>query len=272
MTFGGGGHSKEILKKLGAKGRLVSFDQDEDAWQNALEDERFILMRANFRYAHRYLRLAGIDNVDGIMADLGVSSHQFDIAERGFSYRFDARLDMRMNRTQNFSAVEVINDFSEEELLRIFSNYGEIRNSRQLAARLVAHRKEQPILTVGDLEQLVDKVRIGDRNRYFAQLYQAVRMEVNDEMGALRDMLKNAGRLLKPGGRLVIISFHSIEDRMIKRFIKTGNVEGKSDKDLFGVIQKSFREVVKGIVLPSEQERKDNPRSKSAKLRIAEKL
>jgi 16S rRNA (cytosine1402-N4)-methyltransferase len=272
MTFGGGGHSREILNKLNAEGCLIGFDQDKDAWQNDLNDERFSLLRSNFRYAHKFLRLLNIDNVDGIMADLGVSSHQFDVAERGFSYRYEAKLDMRMNRKQSKTAIDIINEYSEAELLRIFSEYGEIRNSRQLARNIVSKRKGMPILTSEGLEQTIDSVIRGERNRYLAQLYQAIRIEVNDELGALRDMLSASAEMLKPGGRLAIISFHSIEDRIVKRFIKTGNVQGKVEKDAFGVVQRPFKEVVKGVVLPSDEERRANPRSNSAKLRIAEKL
>jgi len=272
MTFGGGGHSRGILNNLSAKGRLISFDQDEDAFANALVDDRFQLIRSNFRHAHKFLRLLGIGKVDGIMADLGVSSHQFDEAERGFSYRFNAELDMRMNRKQGLTAKEVLMQYPEHKLLQIFSAYGEIRNSKQLARRIVAKRKELNIQSVKDLENVIDPVIRGDRIRYLAQTFQAIRMEVNGEMEALKDMLESTTELLKPGGRLAILTFHSIEDRMVKKFIKTGNVEGKLIKDAYGVPQKKFREAVKGVVLAEEKERKVNSRSKSAKLRIAERL
>jgi len=272
LTFGGGGHSRAILDKLGANGRLIGFDQDDDTWQGKLKDERFTLVKSNFRYANRFLRLLSLDKVDGVLADIGVSSHQFDVAGRGFSYRFEADLDMRMNRNQSLSALTVINDFPEQELVRIFSSYGEIRNSKQLAREIVLKRKGVVIKTVGELESVVKKVMRGDRNRYLAQLYQAIRIEVNDELGALKDVLTDCPKMIKSGGRLVVICFHSIEDRIVKRFVKTGNVEGKLEKDAFGVAVRSFKEVRKGIVLPGEEERIENPRSKSAKMRIAEKI
>ena len=230
------------------------------------------MINQNFRFIKRFLRFYGVKQVDGILGDFGVSSHQFDVAERGFSYRYEAKLDMRMNRKQSKTAIDIINEYSEAELLRIFSEYGEIRNSRQLARNIVSKRKGMPILTSEGLEQTIDSVIRGERNRYLAQLYQAIRIEVNDELGALRDMLSASAEMLKPGGRLAIISFHSIEDRIVKRFIKTGNVQGKVEKDAFGVVQRPFKEVVKGVVLPSDEERRANPRSNSAKLRIAEKL
>jgi 16S rRNA (cytosine1402-N4)-methyltransferase len=272
MTFGGGGHSRAIIDKLGANGHLVSFDQDEDALKNAINDPRFTLMRSNFRYAHRFIRLMGFGQVDGVMADIGVSSYQFDEAGRGFSYRFDKPLDMRMNRLQEKSAVDVLNNYPESRLVEIFSAFGEIRNSKQLARRIVQKRNEKKIVTGDDLKNAIDDLIRGDRNRYLAQLYQSVRIEVNDEIGALKEMLESTKEILKPGGRLVVLSFHSLEDRIVKRFIKTGNVEGVAEKDEYGGIRKTFREVVKGVVQAPEEERKENPRSISAKLRIAERL
>lgn len=272
MTYGGGGHSGAILNELNANGRLVSFDQDVDALNNRVDDERLILIRSNFRYAHKYLRLLGLENVDGVMADIGVSSHQFDESGRGFSYRFDAELDMRMNRDQKLDAKTVLNEYGEGDLLRIFSNYGEVRNSRQLARKIVGVRKEVGIHTGGDLLNILDQVSRGDKQRYAAQVFQAIRIEVNDELGALKEMLQNVGSVLKPGGRLVVLSFHSLEDRIVKRFIKTGNVEGKVRKDAYGVVERTFKEVYKGVMTASEEEIKENPRSKSAKLRIAEKI
>ena len=272
MTYGGGGHSGEILKQLGAGGRLVSFDQDEDALKNAIADDRLTLVRSNFRYAHKYLRLLGFGEVDGVLADLGVSSHQFDSADRGFSYRFDAELDMRMNNKQELNAQEVVNGYSEGGLVRMFSAYGEVRNSRELARQIVSRRKEQRIRTAGDLERAIRPVIRGDRQRYLAQTFQAIRIEVNDEMGALVDLLREVKDMLKPGGRLAVLSFHSIEDRLVKRFIRTGNPEGKAEKDAFGVIYRPFREVYKGVIEASENERRENPRATSAKLRIAERI
>lgn len=272
MTFGGGGHSKEILKRLGSGGKLLAFDQDEDAWKNAIEDSRFQLFRSNFKYASRFVRLSGVGGVDGVLADIGVSSHQFDQAERGFSYRFEGDLDMRMNRKQGLSARQVLNDYDEKELLRVFSSYGEIRNSKQLARKIVEQRSQLKIKTSGELESAIEGVIRGDRIRYLAQLYQAIRIEVNDELGALKEMLERSVEMLNVKGRIVVITFHSIEDRIVKRFFKTGNVDGKVEKDAFGVVQKSLREVVKGVILPGEEEMIMNPRSKSAKLRIAEKI
>jgi 16S rRNA (cytosine1402-N4)-methyltransferase len=272
MTYGGGGHSGAILNKLGANGRLVSFDQDVDALKNRVDDGRLTLIRSNFRYAHKYLRLLGLDEVEGVMADIGVSSFQFDESGRGFSYRFDAELDMRMNRDQEMSARTVLNEYGESDLLRIFSNYGEVRNSRQLARKIVEARKDAAINTGADLLKVLDQVSRGDKQRYNAQVFQAVRIEVNDELGALKEMLQNVGSFLRPGGRLVVLSFHSLEDRIVKRFIKTGNVEGKVVKDAYGVVLRTFKEVHKGVLTASDEERKENPRSNSAKLRIAEKL
>lgn len=272
LTFGGGGHSRAILDKLGAKGRLISFDQDEEAIENAIDDERFVLIRSNFRYAHKYLRLLGIGEVDGVMADIGVSSHQFDEPGRGFSYRFEEVLDMRMNTLQKRSAVEVINTYEEHELVRIFSRYGEVRNSKQLARQIVEKRKERMIRTGDELNGVLLKVIRGDKNRYLAQVYQAIRIEVNDELEALKLMLGAMAKVLRPGGRLAVLSFHSLEDRIVKKFIKYGNVEGEQRKDAFGNVERVFKEVVKGVVVASDHERKENPRSISAKLRIAEKI
>jgi 16S rRNA (cytosine1402-N4)-methyltransferase len=272
LTFGGGGHSREILNNLGANGRLAGFDQDEEALKNAPTDDRLILIRSNFRYAHKYLRLMGVEKIDGVLADIGVSSHQFDEPSRGFSYRSGERLDMRMNRLQQKSAIEVLNDYDETQLVSVFSGYGEVRNSKQLARLIVERRAGHRIETGDDLLTILDRVIRGDRNRYLAQVFQAIRIEVNDELGALEEMLEAMGQMLKPGGRLVVLSFHSLEDRIVKKFIKTGNAEGRVMKDEYGNLKRPYREVVKGVLQATEAERKENPRSGSAKLRIAEKI
>ena len=272
MTYGGGGHSGEILKALGGSGRLVAFDQDEDACRNAKPDPRFTLIRSNFRYAGKHLRLLGLEKINGVLADLGVSSHQFDAGERGFSYRYDASLDMRMNQRQDLTAQWVLNRYDERDLLRIFSEYGEVRNSKELVRHVLRKRAEQEIRTTGELERILQPVIRGDRQRYLAQVFQALRIEVNGELRALEEMLESVGSLLFPGGRLVVLTFHSIEDRIVKRFIRTGNTGGIEQKDLYGVIHRPFRDVVKGVIEASAEECRENPRANSAKLRIAEKI
>lgn len=272
FTFGGGGHSKKILEMLGDDGRLVAFDQDAKAIENIWNDERLILIRSNFRYADKFLRYLGIDQVDGVLADLGVSSHQLDQEERGFSYREKTLLDMRMNREQKLTAADVLNHYSAEELQNVFSAYGEIRNSKQLSRVIVSARSTGKIRSSSDIDRIVGPVIMGDRNRYLAQLFQAVRIEVNDEFGALKQMLGFLENIIKPGGRLAVISFHSLEDRFVKNLIKKSNVEGKNPKDHFGRPEFKFREVVKGVVLAGDAELKENSRAKSAKLRIAERL
>lgn len=272
FTFGGGGHSRKILEKLGVNGRLVAFDQDEKAIENIWDDERLILIRSNFRYADRFLKYLGIEKVDGVLADLGVSSHQLDEDSRGFSYRDRTFLDMRMNQEQKRSAEEILNEYSELQLQTIFSGYGEIRNSKQLAKAIVAARSQSKILTSSDIDRIVATVVKGDRNRYLAQLYQAVRIEVNDEFGALKQMLGFLENILKPGGRIAIISFHSLEDRFVKNMIKKSDIEGKLSTDLYGKPELKFREVVKGVITAGKEELKENSRAKSAKLRIAERI
>ncbi|MBK8346383.1 MAG: 16S rRNA (cytosine(1402)-N(4))-methyltransferase RsmH [Saprospiraceae bacterium] len=271
VTFGAGGHSRSILNELNAKGRLYAFDQDADAVVNSFQDDRFTLIEANFRYLRRFLRLEGVDSVDGILADLGVSSHQLDMPERGFSYRFDAPLDMRMNTEADLTAAILIQSYDEEALVNMLSTYGEVRNSRTLAQALIQARKLSEIRTTFDLNRILDKQVIGPRMKYFSQVYQALRMEVNDELGALEQLLEDGLAILKPGGRFVVITFHSIEDRLVKNFFKTGNFEGEVDKDDFGNIFRPFTLVNKKVIMAGSQEQKSNVRSRSAKLRCAEK-
>lgn len=273
VTFGGGGHSKEILRKLNGEGRLIAFDQDKDAFENAaFDDSRFQFIASNFRYMKRFLDYQDDIPVDGILADLGVSSHQFDDVDRGFSFR-DAtkRLDMRMNQGQVFSAEQLINEYGEEELANVLYMYGELRNSRHLAKAIVKKRKMQSIHTVGDLLEVIEGQVKGMSNKFLAQLFQALRIEVNDEMGALREFLTSTMTSLAPGGRLVVMSYHSLEDRLVKNFIKSGDVHGLINKDKFGNIFRPFRQVNKKTTAPSASEISTNPRARSAKLRVAEK-
>ncbi len=277
-TFGGGGHSGAILEKLSGKGRLLAFDQDEDAQRNAEKPPfaghpNFLFVRSNFRVLKRYLRAEGIraGSVDGILADLGVSSHQLDTAGRGFSYRFEADLDMRMNTTAGKTAADVLNTYSADELQHIFSIYGEVRNARTLAQACVQSRAQKAFRTTGDLTALCERHAMGERWRYLSQVFQALRMEVNDELGALKDFLIESLEMLAPGGRLALITFHSIEDRMVKNFMKTGNVEGEVVQDFYGNIEKPFKLVTKKPIEASPQETKANTRARSAKLRVATK-
>ncbi|HLO52950.1 MAG TPA: 16S rRNA (cytosine(1402)-N(4))-methyltransferase RsmH [Saprospiraceae bacterium] len=272
VTFGAGGHSRSILNELSAKGHLYAFDQDEDAVENIIHDTRFTLIEANFRYLKRFLRLEGISEVDGILADLGVSSHQLDFPERGFSYRFDAPLDMRMNIKSDMSAADLLRTYSEESLVEILSNYGEVRNSKSLAKAIINARKFADIKTTFDFNRVLDQNVMGLRLKYFSQVYQALRMEVNDEIGALKDMLEDGLAVLKPGGRFSVITFHSIEDRVVKNFFKSGNFDGEVEKDEFGNIQKPFSLVNKKVIMADSKEQKVNVRSRSAKLRVAEKI
>lgn len=272
VTFGAGGHSRSILNKLDANGRLYAFDQDSDALDNVPADDRLTLISTNFRYMQKYLRLEGIVEVDGILADLGVSSHQLDVPDRGFSYRFSAPLDMRMNSDSEFTAFDVLNTYDEGQLVEVLSKFGEVRNAKTLASGIVAKRKLSDIKTTGDLNMILDRHLMGPRMRYLSQVYQAIRIEVNDEMGALQDMLEDGLRILKPGGRFAVITFHSIEDRMVKNFFKTGNIEGEVVKDEFGNISKPFMLVDKKVIIAGQEEQKRNNRSRSAKLRVAEKL
>lgn len=272
MTFGGGGHSKEILRQMDAESRLFSFDQDEDAERNIVDDSRFTFVRSNFRYLHNFLRYYGVDKVDAILADLGVSSHHFDDSERGFSFRFDGNLDMRMNKRAGMTASEIINTYDEEQLANLFYLYGELKNSRKLANVLVKARSVKSIVTIGDFLEIVKPLYGKEREKKeLAKVFQALRIEVNQEMEALKEMLYAATKALKPGGRLVIITYHSLEDRMVKNIMKTGNIEGKAEKDFFGNIQTPFKLVNNKVIVPTDEEIQRNPRSRSAKLRIAEK-
>jgi 16S rRNA (cytosine1402-N4)-methyltransferase len=272
-TFGSGGHSRAILERLNAKGILVAFDQDEDAKKNQLKDERLIFVPHNFRYIQRFLRLHHINNVDGIMADLGVSSHQFDKAERGFSIRFDAALDMRMDQRQSLTAFDVINTYSESQLHKIFEQYGEVTNSKTLAKTIVQIRQTVSLKTVDSFKNGIRGMIKGNPNRYFAQVFQALRIEVNDELGALKEMLQQVPKLLKPGGRVAIITFQSLEDRLVKNFFRRGLFEEPETNPFLN--EERVNELIvitKKPVTPSEKEIKQNPRSRSAKLRVAEKV
>lgn len=272
VTFGGGGHSREILSRLGDGGRLLGFDQDEDAEQNIVDDPHFIFVRSNFRYLHNFLRYHGIEEVDAILADLGVSSHHFDDSERGFSFRFDGALDMRMNKRAGQTAADLINNYDEERLADIFYLYGELKNSRKLASALVKARATRKITTIAEFLEVVKPFFGREREKKeLAKVFQALRIEVNQEMEALKEMLYAATEALKPGGRLVVITYHSLEDRMVKNIMKSGNVEGKTEKDFFGNVQSPFRLVNNKVIVPDEAEIERNPRSRSAKLRIAEK-
>jgi 16S rRNA (cytosine1402-N4)-methyltransferase len=271
-TFGGGGHSKEILKHLGAEGKLFGFDQDEDAKRNAPGDNRFQLIQANFSELKRFLRLHDAMPVDGILADLGVSSWQFDTAERGFSYRFDGPLDMRMNRNAEKTAADVLNEYSAEQLQKMFGEYGEVRNSKTLANVIVEARAKKEFETISDLLAICEANRIGEKHKYLAQVFQAIRIEVNDELGALKDLLVQSAEVLKSGGRLAVITFHSLEDRLVKNFMKNGTFEDEPVKDFFGNIERKFKLITKKPIEATEKEKKDNSRSRSAKLRVAEKI
>ncbi len=269
VTFGGGGHSKEILKFLNEEGKLFAFDQDEDAKQNSLNDDRFTLIPQNFRYIKRYLRFYNIKKVDGILADLGVSSHQFDEAERGFSTRFNANLDMRMNQTDALTAFEVINKYEESKLSDVLFQYGELRNARSLAKKIIESRTEKPIKTSFDLKEVLnDFIPKSKEHKVLAQIFQGIRIEVNQEMEALKEFLTQVPELLNPEGRLSVISYHSLEDRLVKRFIKNGLFEGEPEKDFFGNVTVPLKKVGK-LIIPSNNEIKINNRARSAKLRIA---
>lgn len=272
VTFGAGGHSKAILALL-ESGKLFAFDQDADASKNILEHQNFKLLRTNFRNIKNFLRVEGVNKIDGLLADLGVSSYQFDVAERGFSTRFDGPLDMRMNLNAEVDAKHLINNYSEEKLADLFFEYGELRASRKIAKTIVIARKKIPIETTKQLIECV-KHLFPERklNQFLAKLFQAIRIEVNDEINALKQMLKASTELLATGGRLSVISYHSLEDRLVKNLIKKGNVEGELQKDFYGNQKKSFKEISKKVIVPSEQEIKQNPRARSARLRIAEKL
>ncbi len=271
VTFGGGGHSKEILSRLSSKGRLYAFDQDEDALKNAIDDPRFTLIHENFRYIKRFLRFYGVKEVDGILGDFGVSSHQFDEAGRGFSIRFDADLDMRMSKKITTSAYDVVNDYTEEELRRMFSVYGELTNAKAIAAQIVASREEK-VNTIADLKEVVDKfLPKHAEHKVLAKIFQAIRIEVNEELLVIEEFLLQTPEIVKKGGRLSLISYHSLEDRLVKRFIRSGMFEGEPEKDFYGNITVPFKKKGK-LIVPSAAEIKVNNRARSAKLRIAERI
>ena len=271
VTFGGGGHSRAIMEQLGEGGRLFSFDQDLDAYANRIEDPRFTFVHSNFRYLTNFMRFHKVDKVDGILGDLGVSFHHFDEAERGFSFRADAPLDMRMNRSARVDAAQVVNTYTEEQLLRIMADYGDMRRPMPIVRAILKARDNKPVMTTG---QLLDVIRPlinpKQEKKELAQIFQALRIEVNGEMDALKRFLESTLEVLRPGGRLVVLTYHSLEDRMVKNFIKTGNTEGIVDKDFFGKVNTPWRQITKGAVAPSQEEIDRNPRSRSAKLRVAE--
>ncbi|WP_455531661.1 16S rRNA (cytosine(1402)-N(4))-methyltransferase RsmH [Segatella salivae] len=283
VTFGGGGHSSEILSRLDEQAHLYSFDQDADAEQNVMrsevgaerrfvDDSRFTFVRSNFRYLKNWMRYYGVERINGLLADLGVSSHHFDDESRGFSFRFDAQLDMRMNKRAGKTAADIVNDYDEEALANLFYLYGEIKQSRRLAAAIVKARSQQRIVTTQDLLGILEPIFKREREKKdLAKVFQALRIEVNHEMDALKEMLKSATELLKPGGRLSVITYHSLEDRIVKNIMKTGNVEGKRIQDFYGRIETPFTLINNKVIVPSENEQQENPRSRSAKLRIAEK-
>ncbi|NCB24056.1 MAG: 16S rRNA (cytosine(1402)-N(4))-methyltransferase RsmH [Bacteroidia bacterium] len=272
VTFGGGGHSREILRRLNQDGRLVAFDQDEDAIRNAIDDPRFLFVRSNFRFLKNFLRYHGIEEVDGILADLGVSSHHFDDAGRGFSFRFAGDLDMRMNRGAQKSAADILNEYPEEKIREVFAKYGELKNAHRIAASVVSYRQTRRFSTTDDLLAVLEPFAFKDREKkILAQAFQALRIEVNGEMEALTEMLSQALEVLKPGGRLSVISYHSLEDRLVKNFFKTGNFAGEIIKDFYGNWQTPFELVNRKVIVPVMEEQEENPRSRSAKLRIAEK-
>ena len=273
VTFGGGGHSKEILRRLGKKGHLYSFDQDPDAEKNIVNDDRFTFVRSNFRYLKNWMRYYGVDHIDGLLADLGVSSHHFDDETRGFSFRFDAPLDMRMNKRAGTTAAEILNNYDEEQLADIFYIYGELKNARKIAATITKARNEKRIETTDDFLHVTEKLFQREREKKeMAKMFQALRIEVNHEMDALKEMLNGAMETLCEGGRLSVITYHSLEDRIVKNMMKAGNVEGKVKQDFFGRIEAPFRLVNNKVIVPSDEEQQQNPRSRSAKLRVAEKI
>lgn len=272
VTFGGGGHSREIMSRLGENGRLIAFDQDEDALQNAIDDDRFLLINENFRNIKRFLRFHGIKEVDGILGDFGVSSHQFDVAERGFSTRFDAELDMRMNRRGDLSAFHVVNEYDEQDLKRVFVQYGELKNGGAMANVIVSARKDKQIRNTEHLKQVLSKfLPVHKSNKILAQIYQAIRIEVNQEIEVLKEFLEQSLEILKPRGRLSVISYHSLEDRLVKRFMRNGMFEGEPERDMFGRFEVPFK-IIEKLIVPTEEEIAINNRARSAKLRVAEKL
>lgn len=272
-TFGGGGHSKKILEKLDRTGKMVVFDQDEDAKKNVPDDPRILFVPHNFRHLQRFLRFHKIFSINGILADLGVSSHQINEAERGFSTRFDAAMDMRMNRNDSKTAAQVVQTYSEEMLQKIFEKYGEVSNSKTLAQKIVEARRSQPIETIKEFRNAIFPVVKGNPQKYLAQVFQALRIEVNDELNVLKELLLQSVDVLAPGGRIAVITFHSLEDRLVKTFFKNGNFEPEQQKDIFGnPVKSDLKVITKKPVIPSKEEQKQNPRSRSSKLRIAEKI
>ena len=271
VTFGGGGHSREILSRLGPNGRLYAFDQDEDALANSIDDERFVLINENFRFIKRFLRFHNVKSVDGILGDLGVSSHQFDVAERGFSTRFEGELDMRMSQKQDLNAYKVVNEYDEENLRRVFLDYGELKNAPVIARVIIEARELEPIKNTEQLKVVLGRfLQAHKSHKILAQMYQAIRIEVNQEMEVLKEFLEQSLEILKPGGRLSVISYHSLEDRLVKRIMKNGMFEGEPERDFFGNFSVPFKTIGK-LIVPDFQEIKSNNRARSAKLRIAEK-
>ncbi len=271
VTFGGGGHSREIMKRLGPNGKLYGFDQDEDAQANIIDDERFTLIPENFRFLKRYLRFHGVKQVDGVLGDLGVSSHQFDVAERGFSTRFEADLDMRMSKKNDISAYTVVNEYDEQDLKKMFFNYGELRNAGALAHKIVMAREENEIKSSEELKQVLSKFLPAHKsNKILAQIYQAIRIEVNQEIEVLKEFLQQSLEVLKPEGRLSVISYHSLEDRLVKRYMRNGMFEGEPERDLYGNFEVPFKSIEK-LIIPTDEEIATNNRARSAKLRVAEK-
>lgn len=272
VTFGGGGHSREILSRLGPNGKLFAFDQDEDAWANAIDDPRFTLIKENFRYIRNFLRFYGIRKVDGILADLGVSSHQFDVPERGFSTRFEGELDMRMSKKNELSAYTIVNEYDDKELRRIFLEYGELKNAAALSRTIVEAREKERIVNTEDLKQVLSRYLPAHKaNKILAQIYQAIRIEVNQEMEVLKEFLEQSLEVLNVEGRLSVISYHSLEDRLVKRYMRNGMFEGEPERDMFGRFEVPFK-IIEKLIVPTEEEIKINNRARSAKLRVAEKL
>lgn len=273
VTFGGGGHSKEILSRLDKNGKLFGFDQDEEAYKNVLDDDRFVFVRSNFRYLSNFLQYYHVEKVDGILADLGVSSHHFDDEDRGFSFRYDSQLDMRMNRSAKQTAADILNNYDEKELSTLFFQYGELRMARKIASAIVNARQKKPLTTVNDFLEIMERFTIRDRERkVLAQAFQALRIEVNQELDALSEMLQQSVERLVVGGRISVISYHSLEDRIVKNFFRSGNIEGKIEKDFYGNPLTSLKVINRKVIIPEEEEQRLNPRSRSAKLRIAEKI
>ena len=273
VTFGGGGHSKEILSRLGENGKLFGFDQDEEAYENVLHDDRFVFVRSNFRYLNNFLQYYQVEKVDGILADLGVSSHHFDDEARGFSFRYDSQLDMRMNQSAKQTAADILNNYDEDDLSKLFYQYGELRLSRKIASAIVFERQKKPITTVYEFLEIMNRFTQRDKEKkILAQAFQALRIEVNQELHALSEMLQQSVELLTVGGRLRVISHHSLEDRIVKNFFRSGNIEGNIEKDFYGNPLTNLKIINRKVIIPTEEEQRLNPRSRSAKLRIAEKI